>query len=217
MRTKNASLYSENTSRIYALKCVILLSAVLVSGCASTYPCGEPGAGKCSSVSTNHERSYGEYTNSEDLAAGSSQSGSAAKTTPIKLFNFKAHPQIPANGSPLVSQPTMMRVWLTPYTDSDNVYHDQSYEYMITNQGQWVYGNNGLKVNNNVKNISLVQGVANKAGTSTNNDVVFNPTATSSANPTTFLNDYPALNALKNQSVNVPISTTTNVLTGKVN
>jgi len=198
---------------------------ILASGCASTYPCGEPGAGKCSSVATNHERSYGDYINSEDLGAGSSQGGnSSVKTSPIRMFDFKAHPQIPTNGAPLVSNPTMMRVWLTPYTDSDNVYHDQSYEYMITSKGHWVYGNSSLKVNNNVKNISLIQGSSNKANASVSatapKDIAFSPTATSSAttgNPNAFLNDYPALNALKNNEVNVPISTTTNVLTGKVN
>ena len=41
--------------------------AVVLGGCSSTYPCGEPSAGKCLSVSDNYKNSYTDYTNPDDV------------------------------------------------------------------------------------------------------------------------------------------------------
>ena len=210
-------------SSLHGIKKVSLLMFLplalsLVTSCASTYPCGEPSMGKCASVSDNYEHSFTDYTNPDDVDADSgwfssdNKSSKNSETASTIKFSFTKYAQTPADGSPLISQPKMLRVWLTPYTDNDNIYHEQGYEYMITNKGDWVFGNNKLKTNNNIKNISLVQGgkanLPEQAG--------FNPQAKPpvSNSPNAFLNDYPALNSLKNQ--NVPINRTTSPLTGAV-
>ena len=197
----------------YMIKIQILLVIALVTGCASTYPCGEPDAGKCASVTSNYDKSFNDYTNADDLPQDNSWFGSKDKSDvkPVKQMKFDKYSQIPANGSPLVSQPTMMRVWLTPYTDNDNIYHEQGYEYMLTDKGHWVYGSNFMKINNNIKNISLIQGTSSK---SSNPDGSFglpmNATSPDKLNnPSSVLNDYPAFNALKNQAVPINKTTTT--------
>ena len=204
-----------NNMKKISLLVFLPLALSLISGCASTYPCGEPSAGKCASVSDNYEHSFTDYTNPDDVDDGrykDSASTSVHTKADAVQFSFSKYAQTPADGSPLISQPKMMRVWLTPYTDSDNIYHEQGYEYMLTNRGNWLFGNNKLKTSNNIKNISLVQSV--KANTQ--EQAGFNPQAkvASPTSPNAFLNDYPALNALKNQSV--PINHTTSPLTGSV-
>jgi conjugal transfer pilus assembly protein TraV len=183
---------------------------LLVNGCASTYPCGEPDIGKCSSVSENYQHSFSDYTNPDDVApSGIFDSSSTSKSKPIKMFNFSQYKQTPSDGAPLISQPTMIRVWLTPYTDSDNIYHEQGYEYMLTDKGHWLYGNNSKKINSKIKNISLIQGANSKTN---NPDGSFglpvNPisSATKPTNPNTLLKDYPAFNSLQNQSINKTIN-----------
>jgi hypothetical protein len=192
----------------YIIKIQVILVILFINGCASTYPCGEPDAGKCSSVTSNYDKSFNDYTNMDDLPQSNSLfSSEDGKST--KKMKFEKYSQTPSNGSPLVSQPTMMRVWLTAYTDNDNIFHEQSYEYMLTDKGHWIYGNNSMKINTNIKNISLIQGINDKS----NQDGSFGlpisaVSSIKSTNPTSMLNDYPAFNALKNQTVPIKNNST---------
>ena len=112
-----------------------LLLTLILAGCATEYPCGEPSTGSCKSVAAHDELSYSNYTNADDVEASFfGSSPSAAK------LSFSQYPQIPVDGAPLLSPAKMLRVWLTPYTDADNIYHDQSYEYMIVKTSEWRYG-----------------------------------------------------------------------------
>ena len=180
-----------------------LIGLVLLTGCATEYPCGEPNAGHCAAVTDNYQRSFQDYKNSDDVAP-SGWFGSSSEDKP-KSKMFTPYMQIPEDGAPLVSQPSMLRVWLTPYTDNDNVYHEQGYEYMLTDKGHWLYANN-LKTNMNLKNISLVQ---SESGARAPTGGFGFPPPNSPPHPNAFLNDYPALNALKNQTIAPSISTTT--------
>lgn len=179
---------------------VATLFSLICTACAS-YPCGEPTTGVCSPVSQNYKDSFSDYTNADDLPRdGSSSTSSKHKNVPV-AFHFSKYFQVPANNSPLVSQPTMMRVWLTPYTDNDNVYHDQSYEYILTDKGHWLYANN-FKTNYNLTNVSLGQGGDNVSPHSNTTKA-----KTTSLNPNNLLSDFPAFNALNKHEV--PMDTTT--------
>lgn len=133
---------------------VIGLLTLTLSACSTPYPCGEPGTGQCKSVTQNYQQSYQNYVNPDDLNAdGSSGSTTATQREDSstssnqivkEYMHFQQYPQIPADGAPLLSQPKMMRVWLSPYTDNDNIYHDQSYEYIIVSRGSWNYNNNKI-------------------------------------------------------------------------
>ena len=129
----------------------ILVTASLLSACATDYPCGEPRTGKCSNVTMNYNASMQGVVNPDDLPINGSTApncGSSAckasKANQIitKYAQDNKYPQIPVNGSPLLSTPNMMRVWYAPYVDSDNIYHDQEYQYMIIDRGHWLYGSN---------------------------------------------------------------------------
>lgn len=141
---------------MYDKKICLILFTLALSACSTPYPCGEPGSGQCKSVNQNYQQSYTNYVNPDDLDAGASSNSTSAtrrvssnsNNNTNKLVNeymtFQQYPQIPVSGVPLMSQPKMMRVWLSPYTDNDNIYHDQGYEYIIVDKGKWNYSNNKI-------------------------------------------------------------------------
>lgn len=178
-------------------KLFLITLIILISGCASTYPCGEPNIGTCKSVTDNYNNSFNNYTNPDDLPQENGWFGSKNTAKPTH-FRFQKYAQTPSDGSPLISKPTMLRVWLTPYTDNDNIFHEQSYEYMITDKGHWLYTNSKPSSNFWLRNVSLGQVDA------TSNNVMA-PKAVNKEAPQSFLIDNPAFNALSKH--NVPVTT----------
>lgn len=211
------------TSRMTKFTCIS--SVLLMVGCASApYPCGEPGAGKCSSVTNNYQNSFQDYTNPDDLpgttggtsrvTGGDQQSSSSS--SPKQVFNFKNYAQVPANGSPLLSTPKMLRVWITPYTDNDNIYHDQYYEYMIVDRGSWNFNNNQRLLDDEAGDLmNITQGQVSESRDGgygaygiENKPVV--DTANHSTQPVTIepnLTAFPALNMLQNGQAPVEYET----------
>lgn len=187
-------------------KLTIIPIIVTLYGCASDYPCGEPGKGQCLSVTDNYKRSYSNYINPDDLDADGIHWGSSSKT-PSKM-NFNKYAQIPHDGAPLLSTPKMIRIWLTPFTDGDNIYHDQSYEYVIVDKGHWNYSNNKLLIEHNLKNVYPSQVSSTKNGGY--GGFGLGNQQPKPANPA--LNGFPAINSLQNQRA--PIITTTTVGSG---
>lgn len=141
---------------------ILFILSLFMVACATDYPCGEPRTGRCSSISENYERSNQPIINPEDKpinphencqsgnCGNNSNNGSTGNSSGSwfsssnKDRKSNLYPQIPANGSPLVSTPSMMRVWISPYVDADNIYHDQGYQYMLVDRGHWLFGANDL-------------------------------------------------------------------------
>jgi len=46
----------------------------------------------------------------------------------------------PAAGTPLLSQPKVLRLWLAPWVDEDGDLHDQAYLYVMWHRGEWQLG-----------------------------------------------------------------------------
>ncbi len=181
-------------------KILLPILILALSSCATDYPCGEPGKGSCRSVAANDKLSYSNYTNPDDVGATSSFGGSSdSKPLPV---SFKHYSQLPSNGSPLLSTPKMLRVWLTPYTDADNIYHDQGYEYMIVDKGRWNYSNNKiLNSTGGVQDVTPAQVSSAKSGGYGSYGLAEQPPKAS-----TPVTPFPAINALQNQQA--PMVTT---------
>lgn len=191
-------------------KILVSILVLALAGCATEYPCGEPGTGRCRSVTDNDRASYTNYTNPDDLDASAS-GGSAKSNTPSALpVSFKHYNQIPVDGSPLLAMPKMMRVWLTPYTDSDNIYHDQGYEFMIVDKGRWNYSNNRLLNTETVKDVTPAQVTDVKSSGYGSYGLAPQPPKTAPAGVP--ITPFPAINALQNQQA--PIITSTTVGSG---
>lgn len=50
------------------------------------------------------------------------------------------------SGTPLRSAPTVLRIWLSPWEDSDGDLHDQSYIYVTLNTGHWLIEHNRRRI-----------------------------------------------------------------------
>ncbi len=46
----------------------------------------------------------------------------------------------PATGTPLLSPPRVLRLWLAPWVDEDGDLHDQAYLYVMWHRGEWQLG-----------------------------------------------------------------------------
>lgn len=190
--------------KLLFLGCVTLI----IGACSTPYPCGEPGTGQCKSVSQNYDQSYQSYTNPDDLNAdGSNAQGSQKSGDMVSDYlHFQEYPAIPADGAPLLSAPKMMRVWLSPYTDSDNIFHDQSYEYIIVSRGTWNYNNNKvLFAEDNLQNVTPAQVSNVRHGGYGAYGNLDQPVKSESA--VSIPSSFPALSSLQNNQV--PVVTTT--------
>ena len=46
----------------------------------------------------------------------------------------------PSTGTPLLSAPRVLRLWLAPWVDEDGDLHDQAYLYVMWHRGEWQLG-----------------------------------------------------------------------------
>ena len=123
----------------------VLLLLPTLSACAnmagldgkSEFACRAPDGVVCTSVS-------GVYANT---LAGTLPTRPASETDPkppaAEPRPYGARPPVgtaPAAGTPLLSQPRVLRLWLAPWVDEDGDLHDQAYLYVMWHRGEWQLG-----------------------------------------------------------------------------
>lgn len=72
--------------------------------------------------------------------AGSSTASSSA-TTPPPVATRPLY-----SGLPIRSTPQILRIWINAWVDADGDLHDQSYLYVMVQQGQWVVEHNRRRI-----------------------------------------------------------------------
>ena len=123
----------------------VLLLLPTLSACAnmagldgkSEFACRAPDGVVCTSVS-------GVYANT---LAGTLPTRPASETDPkppaAEPRSYGASPPAgtaPAAGTPLLSPPRVLRLWLAPWVDEDGDLHDQAYLYVMWHRGAWPLG-----------------------------------------------------------------------------
>lgn len=120
---------------------LVSLLPLIATGCASTmvghdgssqFACKAPDGVTCSSLS-------GVYAN----AVAGNLPGLRSNTT--QAAESEAAPiagHAPSSGDPIRTNPTVLRVWMAPWEDSDGDLHDQAYIYMVTDTGRWLIEHN---------------------------------------------------------------------------
>lgn len=108
---------------------ILLASSVLLAqlaGCASTlgldqssYACKAPDGVSCTSLSGVHANLSAKPVDQAGISRGE-VAGVA-----------------PSAGTPLRSNPNVLRIWLAPWEDADGDLHDQSYLYVVADPGRW--------------------------------------------------------------------------------
>ena len=119
---------------------LLLLVGLSVVGCGSmtgldekkNFACKAPPGISCASLS-------GVYAN----AVADNLPGSKKKAKSIYVSSDKNKVasnvvgEAPATGTPLLSEPKVLRVWVAPWEDSKKVLHDQAYLYAVADPGHW--------------------------------------------------------------------------------
>ena len=127
------------------MKRAILLLLPTLSACVnlaglegkSEFACKAPDGVVCTSVS-------GVYANALAGALPAQQSQDQAKATreavegePRPYAATVSVTSTPAPGTPLLSPPKVLRLWLAPRLDADGDLHDASYLYVMWHRGEW--------------------------------------------------------------------------------
>ena len=124
----------------------ILLACIWLTGCSmigldaqKSFSCKAPPGIGCSSLS-------GVYANA--VAGNLPDSTSRPATVYGKKDQGKSTVvgEAPATGAPLLSEPTVLRVWIAPWEDSRKVLHDQSFLYAVAEPGHWQVAHSRKKI-----------------------------------------------------------------------
>lgn len=127
--------------KYYKLATVIslLISVTLLSGCAGMngkFACDATAGDSCTPVSiVNRNAQAGDYDNvdnSGDLGTASQQNfGYASKDVGYNVTT-------PIPGEPVRFGESVQRIWIAPYKDSSQNFHEPSYVYTVLNKSHWI-------------------------------------------------------------------------------
>jgi len=124
---------------------LILFGCIALCACSATgldaqktFSCKAPAGIGCASLS-------GVYANAVvDNLPGS------ATAKPTNVYNKPVQQGVigvaPSNGTPLLSTPTVLRVWVSPWEDSQKVLHDQAFLYAVADPGHWQIAHSKKKI-----------------------------------------------------------------------
>ena len=124
------------------LKALSITAAMLIlSGCSTLTMSGIGGSEKfrssnawnsddpyCASISSNYVLQDG-----MKRQVGQPYTDQSART----LMLTQAY----SSGTPIRSQSEIARIWVAPYLDTDGDLNDQSFTYVVLNQGDWLISN----------------------------------------------------------------------------
>ena len=126
------------------MRTLLPLVCLLMAGCAgldseSHFKCKAPEGIGCSSLS-------GTYANAvEDNLPGSP----VAKSATYKSSEEKERAisgVAPSTGTPILSEPVVLRIWVAPWEDGRKVLHDQAYLYAVVDPGHWQIEHNRKRI-----------------------------------------------------------------------
>ena len=165
------------------LKALSITAAILIlSGCSTLTMSGIGGSEKfrcsnawnsddpyCESISSNYKASVaGVLKDGMKRQVGQPYTDQSARTLMLT--------QGYSSGTPVRSQSEIARIWVAPYLDTDGDLNDQSFTYVVLNQGDWLIAHNQQQIIDEYRPIRLL---GNGAKTS---DSTVDPSSTNSNN-----------------------------------
>ena len=125
----------------------LLLWGIVLSGCSTSgldaqksFSCKAPPGIGCSSLS-------GVYANA---VANNLPGSNTVKPTSVYrksvIEGDKIIGHAPAVGMPVLSAPSVLRVWVAPWEDDHKVLHDQEFLYVVADPGHWQIAHTQQKI-----------------------------------------------------------------------
>ncbi|WP_018079402.1 type IV conjugative transfer system lipoprotein TraV [Thiobacillus denitrificans] len=162
-------------------KTLILLSLGSVgalSGCGTihgNYACGLPNGVTCQSLKETYNDTNGKLpppakvpskddkkTDSKDANQPPDYRSTLLTGQPVDLPKIEP-------GAPLRVEPRLLRIWYAPWEDQDRVFHDQSFAYVVVDDGRWLLSQNRNQLEMTSR-IRMVIPPVNKAPVSEENE-----------------------------------------------
>ena len=165
------------------LKALSITAAILIlSGCSTLTMSGIGGSEKfrcsnawnsddpyCESISSNYKASVaGVLKDGMKRQVGQPYTNQSVRT----LMLTQAY----SSGTPVRSQSEIARIWVAPYLDTDGDLNDQSFTYVVLNQGDWLIAHNQQQIIDEYRPIRLLGNGAK------NSDNTVDPSSTNSNN-----------------------------------
>jgi len=135
------------------MRTLLPLVCLLMAGCTgldseSHFKCKAPEGIGCSSLS-------GTYANAvEDNLPGSP----ARKSSTYARGQEKGRVisgVAPSTGTPILSDPVVLRIWVAPWEDNRKVLHDQAYLYAVVDPGHWQIEHNVNRISGQYRVLTL--------------------------------------------------------------
>lgn len=140
---------------------LMFVSTALLTGCSGIgasgdYGCKAPDGVSCMSVS-------GVYANSTQNNLPSQRKANGDK--PAKETQYQSADKgsvigrTISSGDPLRSKTRVLRVWVAPWEDNDGDLNDQSYAYVVADNGKWMIDHNRRNIANEFAPIKPPTGI----------------------------------------------------------
>ncbi len=135
----------------------MLLCCIGLSGCSmmgldaqKSFSCKAPPGISCSSVS-------GVYANAvANNLPGSNNGKPTTVFGKTGVATDRVVGEAPATGTPILSAPTVLRVWVAPWEDESKVFHDQAFLYAVADPGHWQVAHSKQKIVNQYRVLAPV-------------------------------------------------------------
>lgn len=144
---------------------VLVASCFLASGCTSMsgydskseFSCKAPPGILCDSMTGVYTKAISGTLPAQNFGRpAAAPSGEQYTTTPVPGTLSKPI----YSGVPIRQTPQIVRIWLAPWEDSDGDLHDQSFMYVVVNDGAWLIQHNRSRIMNNFQPVMPVKAPA---------------------------------------------------------
>lgn len=98
---------------------------------SKSYSCKAPPGISCSSLSGVYANAVANNLPGSTTEKSTTAYGKAGTTTERVVG------EAPTNGTPILSAPIVLRVWVAPWEDESQVLHDQAFLYAVADPGHW--------------------------------------------------------------------------------
>lgn len=116
----------------------LIIAFLEVTGCTgmnSNFGCNAIAASGCTPVSVvNRNASSGFYNHAQYTATAHGVSDMSS----IQSQSHGYQGLTPNPGQPVRGQEVIQRIWIAPYQDSSNTYHEPSYVYTVLKKPAWI-------------------------------------------------------------------------------
>lgn len=127
----------------------------------SEFSCKAPQGVSCKSVSGIYANSVAgslpaQKVNEDDPQKNNDKkntSGNQAYDQYEKSESLVAKMRVPSSGTPYRSQDTILRVWIAPWTDTDDRLHDQHFIYTTIKSGSWLIEANRKRIKDEYRSV----------------------------------------------------------------